>query len=132
MGKTPIAYLIEGGIEKKKNLATFKIFVVANNEIMKDRCLNAVQSEIDKLKSNLVSNEEFEKVKNMFRRDYYDQFGTRADKTIFLSENYLERKDLESIQVDLSKYLSVKPIQILRAAQKYFEQESVFLDIKIK
>jgi zinc protease len=132
MGKTPIAYLIEGGIERKKDMATFKIFVVANNEIMKERCLKAVQSEIDKLKSNLVSNEEFEKVKNMFKRDYYDQFGTSADKAIFLSENYLESKDLETIQLELSKYLSVKPIQILRAVQKYFAQVSVFLDIKIK
>jgi len=132
MGKAPIAYMLEGGIEKKKDLATFKIFVVANNEVMKDRCLKAVQSEINKLKSNLVSNEEFEKVKNMFKRDYYNQFGTSADITIFLSENYLERQDLQIIQLELSKYLSVKPIQILRAAQKYFEQENVYLDIKIK
>jgi len=127
-----IASHLSGGIELKKNLATFKIFVKNNAESMRDRSQKSIFDEIDNLKSGFISEDELNKAKNMFKRDYMDQFTILADKGIFLTKFYLSRNKNVSVMEELNKYLAVSPSDIIGIVNRYFTEERVILNIKIK
>jgi zinc protease len=129
--RTRIARSLSGSIEKRKELATFKIFVSSSNEIMAERCKRVIFSEINKLKSSLVSEEELRKAKNIFKMDYINQYATSADKSVFLAEALLSKKSLDYLPDELENYLSVDHYSLIRIMRRYFTNEIVF-DIKIK
>ena len=129
--RTRIARSLSGSIEKRKELATFKIFVSSSNEIMVERSKRVIFSEINKLKSSLVSEKELRKAKNIFKMDYLNQYATSADKAVFLAEAFLYKKSLDDLPDELGNYLSVDHYNIIRIMRIYFTNEIVF-DIKIK
>lgn len=123
---------LSGGIELKKNLATFKFFVKNNTETLRGRSQKSIFDEIDKLKSAFISENELNKAKNMFKRDYLDQFTILADKGIFLVKFHLSRKKNSNSLEELKKYLAVTPSDIIGIVNRYFTEERVVLNIKIK
>lgn len=129
--RTRIARSLSGSIEKRKELATFKIFVSSSNEIMAERSKRVIFSEINKLKSSLVSEKELRKAKNIFKMDYLNQYATSADKAVFLAETFLSKKSLDDLPDELENYLSVDHYILIRIMRRYFTNEIVF-DIKIK
>ncbi len=129
--RTRIARSLSGRIEKRKELATFKIFVSSTNEIMAERSKRVIFSEINKLKSSRVSEKELRKAKNIFKMDYLNQYATSADKAVFLAEAFLFKKSLDDLPDELGNYLSVDHHSLIRIMQKYFTNEIVF-DVKIK
>ncbi len=129
--RTRIARSLSGSIEKRKELATFKIFVSSSNEIMVERSKRVIFSEINKLKSSLVSEKELRKAKNIFKMDYLNQYATSADKAVFLAEAFLSKKSLDDFPDELENYLSVDHYNLIRIMRRYFTNEIVF-DIKIK
>lgn len=129
--KERIASSISGGIEKRKNLAALKIFVINNNRIMVERSKKAIFSEIKKLKSSLVPEKELRKSKNMFKMDYIKQFTTSADKALFLAETLLSRKNINNLPDELEKYLAVDRYRLIRIIRRYFINE-IILDVRIK
>jgi len=130
--KVRIAYDLSGGIEERRDVAAFKIFVVSTNETMLERSKKAVFSEIVRLKTGLIPEKEMRKSKNMFRLDYIKQYSTYIDKAVFLAESYLNQNNVENVSEELSKYLSVKPPEIAGVMNKYFVQENIFLHVKAR
>jgi len=130
--KDGTALYISGGIEKKKNLARLKIFVVNNNEIMAGRSKRAIFSEINKLRSRQISAQELTKAKNMFKMDYINQYTTSLGKALLLAETFLSKKSLDDLSTELDKYLAVTPYSIIRATNKYLIKGRIILDIKIR
>ncbi len=127
-----LAAYLSGGIEQKKNLATFKIFIKNNTETLRDRSQKSIFDTLDDLKSNFVSENELHKAKNMFKRHYLDQFTTLADRGIFLAKFYLAGKQNINFMEDLARYLAVTPSEIIGIANRYFTEERIILNIKIK
>ncbi|MGD9345242.1 MAG: pitrilysin family protein [Candidatus Aminicenantes bacterium] len=123
---------LSGGIELKKNLATFKLFIKNTTETLRDRSQKLISDELDGLKSNFVSEQELNKAKNMFKRDYLDTFTTLTEKGIFLAEFHLSRKQNNSYMEELGQYLDVTPSDVIGIANRYFNKERVVLNIKIK
>ncbi len=130
--KDRTAIHLSGGIERKTLHTAFKIFIRINNEIMRERSQKALFSEIQKLKSTIVPEQELNKSKNMFKMDYFMQYGTVLDKSIFLAEKILEEDELAEWPDELGRYLSVTGYDILRTMNKYFNDDRIILDIKIK
>lgn len=130
--KIRIAYDLSGGIEERRDVAAFKVFVVSTNETMLERSKKAVFSEIARLKTGLISEKEMRKSKNMFRLDYIKQYSTYVDRAIFLAESYLSQNSVENVSEELNKYLSVKPPEIAGAMNKYFAQENILLHVKAR
>ena len=127
-----IAFNLSGGLEKRKNLARFKIFIINNNWMMVERCQKAVFSEFNKIRINPISEEELLKSKNLFKMDYLHQFETSLNKASSLAETFLETKRVEDPGGELEKYLAVSPYTIMRTAKRYFSEESIILNVKIK
>jgi predicted Zn-dependent peptidase len=130
--KNGTARYFNGSIEKKKNLARLKIFVINNNEIMAGRSKRAIFSEINKLRSRQVSAGELTKAKNMFKMDYINQYATSLDKALFLAETFLSKKTLDDLSTELDKYLAVTPFSIIRVTYNYLIKGRIILDIKIR
>jgi len=129
--RSRIARSLNGSIEKRKELATFKIFVSSSNDIMAERSKRVIFSEINKLKLSLVSEKELRKAKNIFKMDYLNQYATSADKAVFLAEAFLSKKNLDDLPNELENYLSVDHYSLIRIMRRYFINEIVF-DVKIK
>jgi len=129
--KERIASNLSGGIEKRKNLATLKIFVTNRSLTMVERSKKAIFSEINKLKSSLISEKELRKSKNMFKMDYINQYSTPVDKALFLAETFLSKKNLDGLSDELEKYLAVDHYRIIRITRRYFTKE-IILNVRIK
>lgn len=127
-----IAFDLSGGIEERRELSAFKIFIINNNEIMVERSKKAVFSEINKLKFNLISEEELRKSKIRFRMDYINQMATYQDRAVFLAETYLAKNNLDDVPGELKRYLAVTSSEIAGIMNRYFTQENILLDVKIK
>lgn len=123
---------MSGGIEKRQDQARLKIFFLNNNQFMVQRCKKAIFSELHKLKTNFVSEEELNKVKNMFRKDYISQYRTSLPKALFLAETFLSRNILLNPAEEIEKYMAITTKDIIGVTNRYFGVESVILDIKTK
>ncbi len=120
---------LSGGIEIRKDQARFKLFVLTNNIMMAQRSKRAIHSEINRLKSSFISEEELAKAKNMLRTDYVHQFQASLDRALFLAENFLSGKRLADLPGELDKYLQVTPTEIVGIINRYFTEEGICLDI---
>lgn len=130
--KERIAFDLSGGIEERRELAAFKIFIINSNEIMMERSKKAIFSEINKLKTTLISEKELRKSKNMFKMDYINQYATYMERSIFLTEEYMAKNNLENFPKELERYLAVTPAEIIGLMNRYFTQKNILLNIKIK
>ena len=126
------ALQLSGGIEVRRELAGLKIFVMNNNPIMVQRSKRAIFSELHKLKSSYVSDEELKKSKNMFKMEYVSQYTSSLPRALYLAETFITKKILLNPSEELEKYLKVTPVDIARISNKYFGAASIILDIKTK
>lgn len=128
-----LAIYLSGGVEKRKDAAVLKIFAMTNNETMGEICQKAIFSELQKLRSGLVSDSELEKAKNLFRRDYFRRFSTSVDKALFLAEMHFSPVGLDNAAAELKKYLRVTPFEINAVAGRYLIPEnSVILNVRTR
>ena len=127
-----LALDLSGRIEKRQDLARLKIFVLNNNQFMVQRSKKAIFSELHKLKTSFIPEEELSRAKNMFRMDYINQFTTTLQRALFLAETFLSRKILLNPSEELEKYLAVTPNDIVGVTNRYFGINSVILDVKTK
>ncbi len=126
------AIQLSGGIEVRKELAVLKLFVLNNNTLMAQRSKKAIFSELHKLKTNYVPDEELKKFKNMFKRNYISKYTSSQARALFFSETFITRKILLNPSEELEKFLAVTPFDIVRVSHKYFTASSIILDIKTK
>jgi predicted Zn-dependent peptidase len=97
-----------------------------------ERSQRAIFSEINRLKSRIIQEKEIRRSKNMFKMDYINHYATSLNKALFLTETFLSKQSLDDLPEQLEKYLSVTPYDILRTSKKYFTQERILLNIKIR
>lgn len=130
--RNKLALTLSGGIEKRMDLAVFKLFVLSNNEATKELAKKALLSEINKLKSSLVSNMELTKIKNMFKADYMENYSSPEKKALFLIMNYLSKMDIRDLSGELDHYLNVNPSEIVGIMNRYFTENNVLIEIRLK
>jgi len=114
------ARYLTGGLDERPGVGTLKIFAFCTNAILIARSEKAVLSEIDKLKTNTVSQDDIAKARRRFKEDYCDRLSTSMGKARFLVDAVLAGRDQEAIRQDLSRVLSVSPQNLLSFAAKYF------------
>jgi zinc protease len=132
MRRERLATQIQGGIDIREDRAVFKLFVITTNQYTKEMSQKTIFSEINRLRSTPISDEELERAKNMFKRDYFQRFSTSMDKAIFLAEAFLSGINLMELPNEFNKYLSVSAAGIIGVMNRYFRQSSIMLNIDIK
>jgi len=123
---------LSGGIETRKNLATFKIFVRSNTNTMMERSQKTVFSELNNLRTHLLEEDELNKAKNMFKMDFINRYTKLVDRAIFLAETVLSNGNFEDTTTDLRRHLAVTPSAVIGIANRYFNKGRILLNIKLK
>ena len=93
----------------------------------KDKELSDIQNEFDRqidlIKNNLISDEEFIKVRNQYENNFISSRSTVASISEDLANSHVYFGDAAYSNKELSKYMSVTKEDIQKAAQKYLTQE---------
>ncbi|RPJ02792.1 MAG: insulinase family protein, partial [Candidatus Aminicenantes bacterium] len=114
------AHYLTGALDERLSVSTLKIFCLATNAVMIARAEKAILSEIDKLKTNAVSQDDLTRARLRFKRDYLNRLSTNLGKARFLVDSVFAGKSLDSLDADLANVLRVSPHNLTAFASKYF------------
>jgi zinc protease len=84
----------------------------------------ALDEEVELIQKELISVEEFEKIRNSFENDFITSNSTVAGIAENLAQNYMYKGKTELINTELEKYMAVSREDIQRVAKKYFTQDA--------
>ena len=90
--------------------------------------LDSVQMEFDAqietIQSELISQEEFEKIRNQYENQFISSNSTIAGIAENLADNHVYNGGAEKINTELAKYMNVTKEDILRVAKKYLKKDA--------
>jgi len=93
-------------------------------EVALDTVLNAFDAQIARIKSELISEEEFQKVRNKFENDIASSNSSIAGIAENLADNHVYYGDASRVNTLLDNYLRVSREDILRVAKTYLNQDA--------
>lgn len=83
-----------------------------------------MELELEKVRTELISEKEFEKLKNQFERNVVLSNSTLEQRANNLADNYTYYKNTGRINSELNQYLSVTREDIQRVAREYFRKDN--------
>mgnify|MGYP003572317924 CR=1 FL=1 len=94
----------------------------------KDKELDEIQKSFDEqielIQNELISEEEFQKIRNQYENDFISSNSTVAGIAENLADNHVYNGGAEKVNTELEKYLSVTREDIQRVARKYLTQDA--------
>lgn len=102
----------------------FLTFAVANAGINAEILEDAMQAELDKVKNELIGEEEFQKLRNKIENDFVSGNSSVAGIAGSLANYYNFYKDTNLINTELEKYMKVTREDIQRVANEYLTKEN--------
>ncbi|OGD28085.1 MAG: hypothetical protein A2V57_00865 [Candidatus Aminicenantes bacterium RBG_19FT_COMBO_65_30] len=121
---------LSGALDERLSVAALKFFCLNNNAVMVGRSQKAILSEIDKLRANLISQDELNRAKRRFEMDHLNRLSTRLGRALFLVDAAFNGRGLEELGGELNKYLRVSPPALHYFVNKYFiPQNRVVLEL---
>lgn len=93
----------------------------------KDRSLDSIQmafdAEIEKMKNELITEEEFQKIRNQYENQFVSSNASVAGIAENLADNHVYSGGANKINTELANYMKVTREDIQRVAQKYLTQD---------
>jgi predicted Zn-dependent peptidase len=125
-------------VVEKKEMATFAfsfnygledsglgIFAaIAAKGISLDSIQKEFDAQIDLIKTNLISQEEFEKVRNQFENNLVSSNSSIAGIAENLADDYVYYGSANRVNTQLENYMKVSREDIMRVANTYFTQDA--------
>ncbi|MEM6829856.1 MAG: pitrilysin family protein, partial [Bacteroidota bacterium] len=96
-------------------------FAIANAGTNLSELQEAMQTEIDGMKETLVSEKEFQKVKNQLENDFISGNASIAGIAESLADYYLIRGSTNLVNTELAQFLAVTREDVKRVANKYLK-----------
>lgn len=100
------------------------VFGIANPGVDAATLETAMNAEFEKVKNELISDKELQKLKNQMESNFIQGYGTVAGIAEALSDYYLYYGDANLINTEINRYLAVTKEDIQRVAKKYFKDQS--------
>jgi zinc protease len=97
---------------------------IVPQEVALDTVLAAFDTQISKIKTELISEEEFQKVRNKFENDIASSNASIAGIAENLADNHVYYGDANRVNTLFDNYLKVTREDILRVAQTYLKQDA--------
>lgn len=102
----------------------FIAYAVANVDTNVDELEGAMQEEIDKVRNELISEDEYQKIRNQVENDFISANSRVAGIAESLAEYYTIYDDTNLINTEIDKYLDVSRDDIKRVAIKYLSNDN--------
>ncbi len=96
---------------------------IANKDISLDDIQKEFDAQIDQVKNELITEEEFQKVRNKMENDLVTSNASVAGLAENLANSYVYFKNTGKINTELDNYLKVTREDIQRVAKKYLTQD---------
>ncbi len=100
------------------------VFGIANSDVNPIDLENEINGEFDRIKSELISDKEFNKIRNMMENDFIYNFSSMIGIAENLANYKMYLGDADLINTELNRYLKVTKEDILRVAKKYFTEDN--------
>jgi zinc protease len=97
---------------------------IASNGIKLDEIQKEFDAQIEKIQSDLISQEEFEKVRNQFENNFVSSNSTIAGVAENLAKNHVFHGNTNRVNTELDAYMKVTREDIQRVAKKYLTQDA--------
>ena len=97
---------------------------IANSGISPEDLEAAMEAEYDKVKNELISEEEFQKLRNQIENDFVSSNGRVAGIAESLANYHMYYGDADLINTEIERYMKVTREDIQRVANKYFTKEN--------
>ena len=111
-------------LEERLQVAALKVFSLNTNATLVARAERAVLGEIDKLRTNTVSEEEIEKARRRFKLDYLDRLSTLRGRAFFLIDAAFSGQPLSALSEVLDRALQVEPSAVMAFVARYFTPQN--------
>jgi len=102
----------------------FIVYAIANAGVKAEDVEKSLQEEIDRAKTELVSEHEFKKLQNQIESRIVSGFSTVAGIAGSLSDYYVFYGDTDKINHELENYMNVTREDIKRVANKYLDSNA--------
>lgn len=99
-------------------------FGIANTGVTPEELETAMDAEYDKVKKELISEEEFQKLRNQIENDFISSNSRVAGIAESLANYHMYYGDANLINTEIERYLEVTREDIQRVANKYFNKEN--------
>tara|TARA_B100001093_G_scaffold518208_1_gene602288 strand:- start:1306 stop:2625 length:1320 start_codon:yes stop_codon:yes gene_type:complete len=96
------------------------VFAIANSDVEPDKLELEINDEFKKIQSELISDKEYDKVRNMLENDFIYNFTSMIGIAEDLANYEMYYGDANLINTELERYLKVSKEDIQRVANKYF------------
>lgn len=107
-----------------ENPGLFISFAIANQGVNADELKGLIDGEIEKVKDSVISDEEFQKLKNQVETEYVNQNATDEGIAENLAYYYTFYNDTGAINTELDKLLKVSKADIKRVADEYLTNKN--------
>jgi zinc protease len=99
-------------------------FALVNTGVNVDDLEKAMDAEMEKVKMALISEKEFEKIRNQTESQFVQQNSSAVGVAEQLANYHVYYKDANLINTELSKYMKVTREDLQRVAKKYLTKEN--------
>lgn len=100
------------------------MFGITNMGVAVEDLEEAINKEVEKLQNELISEEEFQKLKNQIENDMYSQNSKIEGIAENLANYFVYYGDANLINTEIERYMKVTREDIMNAAKKYFTKEN--------
>ncbi len=100
------------------------VFAIVNGQTKLEDLEAEIQAEIEKVKNELISENEYQKLRNTIESDYVYNFTSMIGIAENLANYHMYFGDANLINTELERYLKVTKEDIQRVAKKYFVKEN--------
>ena len=97
---------------------------IAAKDVDLQKLQKALDLEIDLAKTELVTEEEFQKVKNQYENQFYSSNSSVAGKAESLANNYVYYGNTNLVNEQLSVYEDITREDLRRVAKKYLKEDA--------
>lgn len=100
------------------------VFAIVNGQTKLEDLEAEIQAEIEKVKNELISENEYQKLRNTIESDYVYNFTSMIGIAENLANYHMYFGDANLINTELERYLKVTKEDIQRVAKKYFVNDN--------
>jgi len=100
------------------------MFALPNMGVDAKKLEKEMDAEVERVRNNLISDKELEKLKNQFESQIVKQNTSISSRANNLARYYTYFEDTDMINGELDKYLAVTKEDIKRVANKYFREDN--------